>query len=263
MPFIQTILHPTDFSDNSSYAFQTACLLTKENNSLLVLLHVIPPSVDPLSTVPPADPLQSAESQESLKGRFAWPQPQDPAIRVEHRVAEGDAPEEILRLAQSLPCDLIVMGTHGRTGLSRLLAGSVAEEVLRNALCPVLAVKTPLRAAPLAEAEPPAKPGNIVNVRPLGAALAAAKTKTLARTDDLEIIRLMVPAGKEIPEHQAEGTVVVHCLEGQVAFTAFGQTRNLQAGELLYLPPGEAHSIKGLRNASLLLTILLPKRLPV
>ncbi len=263
MPFIQVILHPTDFSDNSSYGFQMACLLARENNSLLVLLHVVPPSVSPILTELPPNPLQPAEFQESLKGRFSWPQPQDPDIRVEHRVAEGDAPDEILRLAQSLPCDLIVMGTHGRTGLSRLLAGSVAEEVLRNAPCPVLAVKTPLRSAPLAEAESPAKPGKTVNVRPLGTALAATKTKTLAMTDDMEIIRLIVPAGKVIPEHQGKGTVIVHCLEGQVALTAFGQTQNLQAGELLYLPAGEGHSIKGLRDASLLLTILLPKRLSV
>lgn len=260
MPVIQTILHPTDFSDNSRYAFQTACSLAKENKSLLVLLHVIPPSVSPLLTELPPNPLLPAESQESLKGRFSWPQPPDAAIRVEHRVAEGDAAPEILRLAQALPCDLIVMGTHGRTGLSRLLAGSVAEEVLRNAPCPVMAVKTPLRAAPPVEAEQPAKPGEIMNVRPLGPALSAAKTKTLAITDDLEIIRLVVPAGKEIPEHKAKGTVVVHCLEGQVAFTAFGRTQNLQAGELLYLPEGVGHSLRVVRDASCLLTIVLPRR---
>jgi nucleotide-binding universal stress UspA family protein/quercetin dioxygenase-like cupin family protein len=260
MPVIQTILHPTDFSDNSWYAFQTACVLARENNALLVLLHVIPPSVSPLVTELPPNPLQPAESQDSLKGRFSWPEPPDPSIRVEHRVAEGDAPQEVLRLALALPCDLIVMGTHGRTGLSRLLAGSVAEEVLRNAPCPVLAVKTPLRAAVQAEVESPAKPGNIVNVRPLGSALPTAKTKALAITDDLEIIRLVVPAGKEVPEHKAKGTLIVHCLEGQVAFTAYGRTQNLQPGELLYLPAGEGHSVKGVRDASLLLTILAPKR---
>jgi nucleotide-binding universal stress UspA family protein/mannose-6-phosphate isomerase-like protein (cupin superfamily) len=259
MPVIQTILHPTDFSDNSRYAFETACTLATQNNALLVLLHVIPPSVSPILDEVPPNPLQSAESQESWKGRFSWPQPPDPVMRIEHRVGEGDASDEILRLARALPCDLIVMGTHGRTGLSRLLAGSVAEEVLRNAPCPVLAVKTPLRAALPAEAESPAKPGSIVNVRPLGPALAAAKTKSMAIIDDLEIIRLIVPAGKEIPEHKAKGTVVVQCLEGQVAFTAFGQTHNLQPGELLCLPAGESHSLKGVRDASLLLTIVRPK----
>jgi quercetin dioxygenase-like cupin family protein len=226
----------------------------------LILLHVVPPSASPILTEPPANPLRPAESQESLKGRFAWPQPTDPAVRVEHRVAEGDAPAEILSLAQALPCDLIVMGTHGRTGLSRLLAGSVAEEVLRKAACPVLAVKTPPQGAPRASAEAPAKPGDIVDVRPLGAALAAAESKALASADELEVIRLIVPAGKDIPEHKGKGTAVVHCLEGRVVFTAFGKKQNLQAGELLYLPVGEPHSVRGVEDASLLLTIFLPKR---
>jgi quercetin dioxygenase-like cupin family protein len=68
-----------------------------------------------------------------------------------------------------------------------------------------------------------------------------------------------VPAGKEIPEHKAKGEIVVHCLEGRVAFTAFGKTQNLEAGKLLYLPTGEPYTVKGIENASLLLSILLPK----
>jgi len=61
---------------------------------------------------------------------------------------EGDVATEILRLAQETGSDLIVMGTHGRTGLARLLMGSVAEQVVRKAPCPVLTVKTPFPAAP-------------------------------------------------------------------------------------------------------------------
>ena len=75
----------------------------------------------------------------------------------------------------------------------------------------------------------------------------------------MEVIRLVVPAGKEIEEHKAKGEIVVQCLEGKVAFTAFGKTQNLEAGKLLYLPTGEPHTVKGIENASLLLTILLPK----
>jgi quercetin dioxygenase-like cupin family protein len=75
----------------------------------------------------------------------------------------------------------------------------------------------------------------------------------------VEIIRLVVPAGKEIPEHKAKGEIVVHCLEGRVAFTAFGKTQTLEAGKLLYLPTGEPHTVKAVENASLLLSILLPK----
>jgi quercetin dioxygenase-like cupin family protein len=65
--------------------------------------------------------------------------------------------------------------------------------------------------------------------------------------------------GKEVAEHKAKGEIVVQCLEGRVAFTALGRTQTLEAGKLLYLPSGEPHSVKGIDNASLLLTILLPK----
>ena len=106
---------------------------------------------------------------------------------------------------------------------------------------------------------PHAKPGEVVDVRPLGPALASAQTKALVRTAQVEVIRLVVPAGKEIEEHKAKGEIVVQCLEGRIAFTAFGRTQNLEAGELLYLPPSEPHMVKGIENASLLLTILLPK----
>jgi quercetin dioxygenase-like cupin family protein len=104
-----------------------------------------------------------------------------------------------------------------------------------------------------------AKPGELVDVRPLGSALASGQTKTLVRTEQVEVIRLIVPAGKEIEEHKAKGEIVVQCLEGKVAFVAFGKTQNLEAGKLLYLPTGERHTVKGIENASLLLTVLLPK----
>jgi quercetin dioxygenase-like cupin family protein len=106
---------------------------------------------------------------------------------------------------------------------------------------------------------PHAKPGEVVDVRPLGSALASAQTKTLVRAEQVEVIRLVVQAGKQIEEHQAKGEIVVQALEGKVAFTAFGKTQNLEAGSLLYLPMGEPHSVRGIESASLLLTILLPK----
>ena len=106
---------------------------------------------------------------------------------------------------------------------------------------------------------PHAKPGEVVDVRPLGSALASAQTATLFRAEQVEVRRLVVPAGKEIAEHKAKGEIVVHCLEGRVVYTAFGKTHTLEAGKLLYLPTGEPHSVKGVEDASLLLTILLPK----
>jgi nucleotide-binding universal stress UspA family protein len=158
---IKTILHPTGFSDNSALAFQMACGLAADYGATLILLHVRPESRDPFSARAIPDPSKSAESQETI-GQFPWPKPPDPRVRVEHRLAEGEAPTEILRVAKSENCDLIVMGTHGRTGFGRLLSGSVAEAVTRRAPCPVLAVKSPIKglalAATVAAQSPPAAP---------------------------------------------------------------------------------------------------------
>lgn len=104
---------------------------------------------------------------------------------------------------------------------------------------------------------PHAQPVQPVDIRPLGAELPASQTTTLIKTDSLEVIRLMVPAGKEIDEHRVPGEITVQCLEGKVAFRAGGQERELTPGSLLYLDGGTAHSLRGIENASLLLTILL------
>lgn len=106
---------------------------------------------------------------------------------------------------------------------------------------------------------PHAQPGEVVNVKPLGATLAATATRTLLKGSAVELIRLVIPAGKELPTHKAKSEIVVQCLEGQVAFTAFGKSQTLEAGQLLFLPAFESHSVKGITNASLLLTVLLPK----
>jgi len=249
---IQTILHPTDFSDNSRLAFQTACSLARDHGARLIVFHVKPA----LMRDPPWNPLVAAEAQEMQGMTFTWPQPSDPDLRVEHRVAEGEAAVEIIRLAQTLKCELIVMATHGRTGLARLLAGSVAEEVLRKAPCPVLAVRIPPPTPPAAP-EATARPGDIVDVRALGAKLALTQTRTLLRASRVQVIRLIVPAGKEIETQKTKGETVVHCLEGCVAFTALGKTQNLEAGHLLYLPAGESHKVTGVKETSLLLTMFL------
>jgi quercetin dioxygenase-like cupin family protein len=104
---------------------------------------------------------------------------------------------------------------------------------------------------------PHAQPGEIIDVRPLGASLATATTATLFKTRQIEVVRLVMRTGKEIGEHRAPGEITVHCLEGKIAFTALGQTRELSAGQMLYLEPGEPHSVKCLEDASFLLTILL------
>jgi nucleotide-binding universal stress UspA family protein len=165
---INTILHPTDLSQSSNFAFVLACTLARENKARLVLLHVMPSAVAPLAQMPTPDLLTPAESQEAWKEAIQWPQSTEPKVVVEHRVGEGDAAEEILRLAEGENCDLIVMGTHGRTGLRRLLMGSVAEQVLRKALCPVMTVRIPPPRTQPAEAETMVTPSNEMDDRPFG-----------------------------------------------------------------------------------------------
>ena len=79
---------------------------------------------------------------------------------------------------------------------------------------------------------------------------------------DLELIRLVLPAGKEIPTHKAPGEITVQCLEGRVAFTAEGKTQELANGQLLYLTAGETHALKAIEDSSLLVTLLLSKNKP-
>ena len=105
---------------------------------------------------------------------------------------------------------------------------------------------------------PHANPGDVIDVRPLGAELATSRTRMLFKTERLEVVRLVMPAGKEMAEHRARGAIVVHCLEGQIAFTALGETRELSAGQMLYLPTGEPHAVRAIEDASFLLTIVLP-----
>ena len=105
---------------------------------------------------------------------------------------------------------------------------------------------------------PHAKSGEVIDVRPLGPSLTHAWTTTLAKTKTLEIIRLVIPAGKEIPRHKAHGEITVQCLEGRIEFMAGESKRELEAGQLLYLSNDEAHSLRGIVDASVLLTILLP-----
>jgi nucleotide-binding universal stress UspA family protein len=104
----------------------------------LIVLHAIP--------VPALQEKRGyREEVEEELGRVGAP---DPGVRLERRLVVGDAAARILEAAQAVPCDLIVMGTHGRTGLGRVLLGSVAEQVVRLAPCPVLTVKTAFAEVP-------------------------------------------------------------------------------------------------------------------
>lgn len=104
------------------------------------------------------------------------------------------------------------------------------------------------------------RPFEVIDVGPLGADLAEAKTVTLFKTEHVQVIRLVLPQGKELLEHKAPGEIIVQCLEGRIAFTAMGRTEELEAGQLLYLSPAEPHSVRALENSSFLLTIVLVGR---
>jgi nucleotide-binding universal stress UspA family protein len=140
---IKTILHPTDFSESSSLAFDLACSLAHDYQARLVVLHVaeIPvfgSEVEMLALWAAANPL--------LRKKLEQLRPPDPSVAVEYRLIEGDAVTEILWIARQTTSDVIVMGTHGRTGLRHLIMGSVAEQVVRKAPCPVVTVKAPASA---------------------------------------------------------------------------------------------------------------------
>lgn len=103
---------------------------------------------------------------------------------------------------------------------------------------------------------PQAELGEIITVGPLGEALAGAKTTPLLKTPALTVVRLIVRAGQDIHSHTAPGDATVHCLEGAIDFTAGGRTRRLDAGQMLYLATGTLHSVRGVEDASVLVTIV-------
>ena len=103
--------------------------------------------------------------------------------------------------------------------------------------------------------------GRVIDVRPLGERFGEAKTSTLLKTDQLEVIRLIMPAGRELLTHTAPGETTIHCLEGRVELKLREETHEMEKGHLLHLPPNEPHSVRSLENASLLLTILLPAKI--
>lgn len=137
---LRAILHPTDFSPSSDFAKGLAWSLARDHGAQLVVLHVAaPPAVSYGEIVAPLAGGGYNDNAWKALRRLHWP---DDGVSVELRVEAGDPAKEILRLAREMPCDLIVIGTHGRTGLSRMLMGSVAEQVVRKAACPVVMVKS-------------------------------------------------------------------------------------------------------------------------
>jgi nucleotide-binding universal stress UspA family protein len=135
------ILFPTDFSHSSDAALAYATALCRESGAEMLIVHVEEPPMnygvgEMYYGMPEPD-------IDALRKMLLAVVPTQPDVCYEHRLAVGDPADEIVRIAEAEHVDLIVLGTHGRSGFSRLLMGSVAEVVVRKATCPVLTFKPP------------------------------------------------------------------------------------------------------------------------
>jgi nucleotide-binding universal stress UspA family protein len=146
MSRIRRILHPTDFSPASGAAFTKALEMAKANRAELLVVHVLTPAVplmaDGYLSPKMYEDIESAaraQAQTSLDRLLA--RAKKARVRTKGMLAEGVPHERITRLARSKRADLIVMGTHGRTGLAKFILGSVAGRVVSAASCPVLTVR--------------------------------------------------------------------------------------------------------------------------
>jgi nucleotide-binding universal stress UspA family protein len=125
---VKKILYPTDFSSYSSQAYFHALGLAENYGASLTVVYVHP---------------ERSGNEKRLREQLEQVRPGNPKIPVSHVLLEGDPATEITRFAADAGIDVIVIGTHGRTGPDRLALGSVAEKVMREAPCSVLVVKLP------------------------------------------------------------------------------------------------------------------------
>ncbi|MCX8031586.1 MAG: universal stress protein [Thermodesulfovibrionales bacterium] len=142
---IKKILFPTDFSEGAKHAIPYAVDMAKSYGAKLYLLHVIYDIATASGLHVPHSSIDQmyAELESTAKKeleRFGFKERED-LKDVEYVIKRGVPYEEILKFAKDNSIDLIIMGTHGRTGLDRVLFGSTAERVVRNSTCPVLTVR--------------------------------------------------------------------------------------------------------------------------
>jgi len=146
---LKNILCPLDFSENSQEALQYAIhLMLKDDDATLYLVHVVDSRVFDYSgpMYEQEVPLMKVEldqsTREQLEKKLLAEVPEKIQNRVETTILFGVPFLEIIMAARDKNIDLIVIGTHGRTGLAHMIIGSVAEKVVRKAPCPVLSVKS-------------------------------------------------------------------------------------------------------------------------
>jgi nucleotide-binding universal stress UspA family protein len=147
MIHVTKILYPTDFSPYSNQAYFHAVALADKHGASLTIVYVYAPGFGT-----PEATADGEKDRQYWQSQLEQIRPVDSHIPVRHVFLEGDPATEIVRFAADAGIDLIVMGTHGRTGLERLLMGSVAEKVMREAPCSVLVVKLP-KGMPAAESQ--------------------------------------------------------------------------------------------------------------
>lgn len=141
------IIVPTDFSPKSEAALDYAATLAQETGARLIIVHVQElPVVYPEGSYYYGLPVSD---DEGLHGMLEDVKPAVRGVPFEHRLLKGDPALQIATLAKDEKADLIVMSSLGRSGLGRLILGSVAEAVMRRASCPILIVKPSVKAEPL------------------------------------------------------------------------------------------------------------------
>src|SRR2546423_1210691 len=146
---IRTILLPTDFSECGNYALSYAASLARTFKASIICINVIEPIVPTVGYSGMTEPLPIADITEQLENSAERELPklaecdECAGLEIEELVVHGEAASEIVRGAKERDGDLIVISSHGRTGLGRILFGSTAESVVRHAPCPVLVVKPP------------------------------------------------------------------------------------------------------------------------
>ena len=141
---VKKILVPIDFSDCSRKALRYAVPFAKEHDAALTLLYVVPtPSyvIGEYSIAPYAEIQAEMRNHGARELARLIVDEVKGDVPADSRVQVGSAAHEIVELAKELPADLIVISTHGRTGLKHVFMGSVAEHVIRHASCPVLVVR--------------------------------------------------------------------------------------------------------------------------
>jgi nucleotide-binding universal stress UspA family protein len=138
------ILCPTDLSHNSAAPLGVARDLARQYGAALLVLHVAdtlgPENVGYVEAETRLEPEAHVKELWQALGRVA---PPEPGLQVRPLLREGDEAQVVEQVVREQHCDLVVLGSHGRTGLDHLLMGSIAEKIIRRCPCPVLVVKYP------------------------------------------------------------------------------------------------------------------------